>query len=490
MMMDQWAELSKSQNDDDADLELAKKLQEEEYQAAFNQEPEQEQGAAAAPQAVEDGGGDSGHIPIQPEASVKRDPDEELKVEEILTHSDDETNDEFLAEPSKNGAQDPSIKAEPEDKKKDSIKKASSTTGASGQAKSSSRDRDGKADKVHRGAVSSSNSHSSLDILAKNDPLKKSHSKTEKEDKSIDKHRSAGIRKGNKAPPTDKEEKKLSESGKEKKDSFSSNYGQDSTKEDKRKHGRGKSPSKPMFDKRHFRRGQGFDKVEMMKDKQRHSTAREDGRDFLHLKKRKAQDRRKREKEQRVREEQEYLLQERQRLEREKQKLERARLERESLERERIRIKRKRTEEAERMTLELKKLQEQQEQYRFDQQKRNNLKRGREEEHGWRDKGHSNGNKKMRSESEVRVNPGSSYNQQQNRFSSFISGTRPRYPESLVVQANTNDRRNRFDGEPEAEESVPAPHRDTSGFNREPRNFETTRRTEPPSSGHRSKRKR
>ncbi|XP_028331133.1 SAFB-like transcription modulator [Gouania willdenowi] len=532
----------------------------------------------------------------EPEASVEMGPDDELKDEEILTHKDGETDDESVAEPSKKEARDPSKKAETGDKEKDSMKKGPSTTGASGQAKSSSRDRDGKAAKDDKGAVSSSNSSSSLNIWvsglssntkaadvknlfgkygkvssakvvtiarspgskcyglvtmssstevarcishldctelhgqqiyverAKNDPLKKTDSKTEAEDKSIDKHSSTGIKIGNKAPPT---YKKLSEKGKEKQDSISSNFGQDSTKEDDRKHGRGMNPGmmtgfdhakgNPMFGKRPYRRGRGFDRapfppqkrakwfpppqeMEMMREKQRHFMGREDGRDFLPFEKMKEQRMRERlarmerarravelrrrreiaEQERREREEREHLLRERQRVEMERQKLERERLERERLERERIRIEQERRKEAERMTRELEELRRQEEQFRFEQQKRNNLKRGREVEHGRRDEGYWNGNKKMQSESEVRVNPGSNYNRQQNRFSNFSPRERPRYPESPVEQANTFDRRNRFDGEPEAKKSRPAPHRDASGFNRYPKNFETTRRTEPP----------
>lgn len=41
-------------------------------------------------------------------------------------------------------------------------------------------------------------------------------------------------------------------------------------------------------------------------------------------------------------------------------------------------------------------------------------------------------------------------------------------------------RRNRFDGEPEVKKSRPAPHREGTGFERYPKNFETVRRAEPP----------
>ena len=41
-------------------------------------------------------------------------------------------------------------------------------------------------------------------------------------------------------------------------------------------------------------------------------------------------------------------------------------------------------------------------------------------------------------------------------------------------------RRNRFNSEPEAKKSRPAARRDSSGFERYPKNFETVRRAEPP----------
>lgn len=41
-------------------------------------------------------------------------------------------------------------------------------------------------------------------------------------------------------------------------------------------------------------------------------------------------------------------------------------------------------------------------------------------------------------------------------------------------------RRSRFDGEPEVKKSRPAPHRDGSGFERYPKNYEAVRRAEPP----------
>ena len=56
------------------------------------------------------------------------------------------------------------------------------------------------------------------------------------------------------------------------------------------------------------------------------------------------------------------------------------------------------------------------------------------------------------------------------------------YPELniLYLTPPTHWRRNRFDSEPEAKKSRPAPQRDTSGFDRYPKSFDTVRRPEPP----------
>uniref|UniRef100_A0A8C5I524 SAFB-like transcription modulator n=1 Tax=Gouania willdenowi TaxID=441366 RepID=A0A8C5I524_GOUWI len=513
----------------------------------------------------------------EPEASVEMGPDDELKDEEILTHKDGETDDESVAEPSKKEARDPSKKAETGDKEKDSMKKGPSTTGASGQAKSSSRDRDGKAAKDDKGiySVSSSNSSSSLNIwvsgLSSNTKaadVKNLFGKYGKVSsaKVVTIARSPGSKCYGLVTMSSSTEvarcishldctelhgqqiyvERVSRAKLSIHTQILLPYLSSGGMNPGMMTGFDHAKGNPMFGKRPYRRGRGFDRVrcvfyifyysfcfamlfkrylsryssfqapfppqkrakwfpppqemEMMREKQRHFMGREDGRDFLPFEKMKEQRMRERlarmerarravelrrrreiaEQERREREEREHLLRERQRVEMERQKLERERLERERLERERIRIEQERRKEAERMTRELEELRRQEEQFRFEQQKRNNLKRGREVEHGRRDEGYWNGNKKMQSESEVRVNPGSNYNRQQNRFSNFSPRERPRYPESPVEQANTFDRRNRFDGEPEAKKSRPAPHRDASGFNRYPKNFETTRRTEPP----------
>lgn len=57
-----------------------------------------------------------------------------------------------------------------------------------------------------------------------------------------------------------------------------------------------------------------------------------------------------------------------------------------------------------------------------------------------RDDSYWNGNKKIQSDSDVRLNQGSNYNRQQNRFSNFNPRERGRFPEAAVEQPNTYDR--------------------------------------------------
>nr|XP_020461314.1 SAFB-like transcription modulator [Monopterus albus] len=561
----------------------------------------------------------------EPEASAETGPDDDMKTEETEGHKDGKKDDGSRSESMKKDGRDSLKKAETGDKEKDSGKKGPSTTGASGQAKSSSRDRDGKTAKDEKGGGSSSSSSSYRNLWvsglssntkaadlknlfgkygkvlsakvvtnarspgskcyglvtmssstevtrcvshldctdlhgqqiyverAKTDPFKKEPSKKEAEDKassskSSDKRSITGTKQTNKAQPSykkeDKKLDKLSEKDKDsskkqeaksgKSESASSNSGQDSLKKDDRKHGRTKSPGKMVvvdsnFGKiRPFRRGRVLDKpffnvnvqrrpkwlippeeIEMMREKQRNFANKGEEKDILPFEKMKEQrlrermarvervrravelrrrreiaeqERRERERIRllREREERENLLRERQRLEMERQKLERERLERERLERERIRIEQERRKEAERMAREREELRRQQEQLRYEQEKRNNLKRGREVEHGRRDDSYWNSSKKMQSESDVRLNQSSNYNRQQNRFSNFSPRERGRFPEATAEQPNTYDRRNRFEGEPEVKKSRPIPHRESSGFERYPKNFEAVRRAEPP----------
>ncbi|XP_068171209.1 SAFB-like transcription modulator [Antennarius striatus] len=359
--------------------------------------------------------------------------------------------------------------------------------------------------------------------------------------KSSDKRFSTGLKMITKTPPAykkeDKKMEKLSEEKQEPKrsESVSSNSGPESSKKDDRKHGRPKSPGKMMmvnhfrgdfrFGKtRPFRRGRFFDRpfinmnfqrrpkwlippeeLEMMKKQRPFVNKGEDILPFEKMKEQRMRERmarvervrraielrrrrevaeqERRERERvcllREREERENLLRERQRLEMERQKLERERLERERLERERVRIEQERRKEAERMAREREELRRQQEQLRYEQEKRNNLKRGRDVDQGRRDNPYWNGNKKIQSE-DVRLNQGSNYNRNQNRFQNFSPRERGRFPNSGADQPNTYERRHRFDGEPEVKKSRPGPHRESSGFERYPKNFETVRRTEPP----------
>uniref|UniRef100_A0A3Q4H9H0 SAFB-like, transcription modulator n=1 Tax=Neolamprologus brichardi TaxID=32507 RepID=A0A3Q4H9H0_NEOBR len=517
----------------------------------------------------------------EPEASAETSPDDDMKAKESEGHKDGKKDDGSRGEPMKKDGRDATKKAETGDKEKDSGKKGPCTTGASGQAKSSSRDRDGKAAKDEKGAVSGNNTASSsrniwvsglssntkaadlknlfgkygkvlsakvvtnarspgskcyglvtmssstevarcishLDCTelhgqqiyverAKNDPFKKEPSKKEAEEKANEKRNSTGIKATNKPQASykkeDKKVDKLSEKDKDvskkqdarsgKSSSVSSGSGHEGAKKDDRKHGRSKMMvldhnKECHFGKmRPFRRGKYFDKVRIISLKflMRERMARmERVRRAVELRKRREiaeHERRERERIRllREREERENLLRERQRLEMERQKLERERLERERLERERIRIEQERRKEAERMAREREELRRQQEQLRFEQEKRNNLKRGREVEHGRRDDSYWNGNKKIQPESDARLNQGSNYNRQQNRFTNFTPRERGRFPETASQPPNTYDRRNRFDGEPEVKKSRPAPHREGSGFDRYHKNFETVRRAEPP----------
>ncbi|XP_054858463.1 SAFB-like transcription modulator isoform X2 [Eublepharis macularius] len=124
----------------------------------------------------------------------------------------------------------------------------------------------------------------------------------------------------------------------------------------------------------------------------------------------------------REREERERLQRERERLEIERQKLERERMERERLERERIRIEQERRKEAERIAREREELRRQQQQLRYEQEKRNSLKRPRDVDH----------------------------------------------------------RRERFVNQGDGKKARPTARREEPGFERYPKNFNESRRNEPP----------
>ncbi|XP_062326901.1 SAFB-like transcription modulator isoform X2 [Osmerus eperlanus] len=571
----------------------------------------------------------------EPEASAEMNQEEDMKGEVTDGHKDGKKDDGPRIDPSKKDSREALKKPEMGDKEKDSGKKGPSSTGASGQAKSSSKDRDGKATKDDKGTGSSSTSSSTRNIWVsglssntkaadlknlfgkygkvfsakvvtnarspgakcyglvtmsssaevgrcishldrtelhgqqisvervKSDPFKKEPSKKEAEEKngssksSSDKRSAAGTKTTSKTQPSGKKEEKKSDkpSDKDCKDSSkkqesksikseaaTSCSGQDSSKKDEKKHSRTKSPAKmvvldhakgdPNFNRMRqpFRRGGGryFDKpgfpspmrrprwlippeeMEMMKDKGRDFPNKGGSKDIIlpfekmkeqrmrerlvrlerirramELRRRREMAERERRERERIRlmrerEERENLLRERQRLEMERQKLERERMERERLERERIRIEQERRKEAERMAREREELRRQQEQLRYEQEKRNSLKRGRDVDHSRREDPYWNGNKKIQPDAVGRLNQGSDYSRQQNRFSDFTPRERGRFPDASPMPPNTFDRRNRFDAEPDSKKSRPAAHRESSGFERFPKNFDAVRRAEPP----------
>uniref|UniRef100_A0A3P9HES0 SAFB-like, transcription modulator n=1 Tax=Oryzias latipes TaxID=8090 RepID=A0A3P9HES0_ORYLA len=90
----------------------------------------------------------------EPEASADTDPDDDMKDKELEGPEDGKDEDESGDKTTK--------KAETGDKDKDSGNKGPSTSGASGQEKSSSRDRDGKAAKDEKAAGSNSSSSQNL----------------------------------------------------------------------------------------------------------------------------------------------------------------------------------------------------------------------------------------------------------------------------------------------------------------------------------------
>ncbi|XP_054626496.1 SAFB-like transcription modulator [Dunckerocampus dactyliophorus] len=374
---------------------------------------------------------------------------------------------------------------------------------------------------------------------AKNYPFKKDSSKTDMDEKagskSSEKRSSAAMKLSKLQPPHKKEDKKSVEKDKDsskaakggKSDSGSTNSAPGPSKRDDRSRGRAKSPGdmeddeqtkgKSNFVKmRPFRKTRYFDKpfvnmnvqrrpkwlippeeLEMIKGKQRPFPKVEGFLPFKKIMEQKTRDRmeryrratemrRHREIAEQVRrerecEERENLFRERQRLEMERQKLERERFEREKLERERIRIEHERRKEAEQMVRE-QELRRQQEHLRFEQEKRN-LKRGRDIEQSRRDNTFWNSNKKIQSSvSDGRPNQGPNFNRQHNRFSNYNPREKGRFPQAAVEQPNAYDRRNQFEGEPDAKKSRPSPQTAGAGFERYPKNFEVVRRADPSSS--------
>ncbi|MGH0135472.1 UNVERIFIED_CONTAM: hypothetical protein FKN15_006444 [Acipenser sinensis] len=452
----------------------------------------------------------------EPSASAQTSEEQGKDVDAKEKHKDGKKDDGLKAEPPKKETREGSKKAELGDKEKDSVKKGPSSTGASSQAKSSTKDnKDGKATtKDEKGGTSSSAGGSSgstsgssrnLWVLSakvvtnarspgakcygivtmsssaevarcishihrtelhgqqisvekvKSDPFKKESAKKESEDKtsssktSGEKRTTTNVKSQTKTQVSSKKEEKKSEkSDKESKEVTKKQEAKDEKTE--AKSGSGQASSKKN-------------------DKKRGSIRREIA----------ERERRERERIQmlREREERERLQRERERLEIERQKLERERMERERLERERIRIEQERRKEAERIAREREELRRQQEQLRYEQEKRNTLKRARDVDHR-RDDPYWNGNKKIETDTDVRLNHGSEYNRQQNRFNDFSHRERGRYTESSSVQPSAFERRDHFESEQDGKKSRPAARRESSGFdNRYTKNYDA-RRTEQP----------
>uniref|UniRef100_A0A8C1KHC3 SAFB-like, transcription modulator n=1 Tax=Cyprinus carpio TaxID=7962 RepID=A0A8C1KHC3_CYPCA len=456
------------------------------------------------------------------------------ETEAIDGHKDGKRDDGLMSDAGKKDSKEALKKGETGDKEKDSGKKGPSSTGATGQAKSSSKDRDGKTTKDEKGSGSSSTSStrnlwvSGLSSNTKAADLKNLFGKYGKvfSAKVVTNARSPGAKCYGLVTMSSSAEVARCISHLDRTELHGQQISVDRVRfKNLRLYSNvfnvfpsaGKSPGNMMvinqakgqqhFNKSRppFRRGGRFEKMEkgrpmlnkggnkdilpfekMKEQRMRERMVRmEHIRRAMELRRRREvaeQERRERERIRimREREERENLMRERQRLEVERQKLERERMERERLERERIRIEQERRKEAERLAREREELRRQQEQLRYEQEKRNNLKRGRDVDQR-REDPYWNSGKKMQTEPEGRISQGGDYNnRQQNRFNDFNPRDRNRYQQTSAVQSNNFDRRNRFDGEPEAKKNRPAPRREGSGFERYPKNFETVRRAEPP----------
>ncbi|XP_078541297.1 SAFB-like transcription modulator isoform X3 [Lissotriton helveticus] len=187
-----------------------------------------------------------------------------------------------------------------------------------------------------------------------------------------------------------------------------------------------------------------------------------------------------RERRERIMREQEihaHLQRERERLEIERQKLERERMERERLERERIRIEQERRKEAERIARERAELRRQQEQLRFEQAKRNSLKRPRDVDHRREDPFWSE-NKKVALDADSRFSRNSDFSSQQNRFSDFDHrGERVRYPDAPSV-TTAFERHERFVAQNEPKKTLSSVRREEAGFERYTKAFTDSRRND------------
>ncbi|XP_016318969.1 SAFB-like transcription modulator isoform X2 [Sinocyclocheilus anshuiensis] len=94
----------------------------------------------------------------EPEATAEMGQEIDSLTEAIDGHKDGKRDDGLMSDAAKKDSREASKKGETGDKEKDSGKKGPSSTGATGQAKSSSKDRDGKTTKDEKGSGSSSTS--------------------------------------------------------------------------------------------------------------------------------------------------------------------------------------------------------------------------------------------------------------------------------------------------------------------------------------------
>ncbi|KAG5848950.1 hypothetical protein ANANG_G00104900 [Anguilla anguilla] len=100
----------------------------------------------------------------EPEPSAEMSLEEDMKLEAKEGHKDGKKDDGLKTDATKKEGREASKKAEMGDKEKDSGKKGPSSTGATGQAKSSSKDKDGKATKDEKGTSGGSTGSSSRNL--------------------------------------------------------------------------------------------------------------------------------------------------------------------------------------------------------------------------------------------------------------------------------------------------------------------------------------
>ncbi|XP_036440287.1 SAFB-like transcription modulator isoform X1 [Colossoma macropomum] len=100
----------------------------------------------------------------EPEASAETRQEADSMAEAKDSHKDGKRDDGPKSDATKKDGREASKKAETGDKEKDSGKKGPSSAGAAGQAKSSSKDRDGKTTKDEKGGLSSSSTSSTRNL--------------------------------------------------------------------------------------------------------------------------------------------------------------------------------------------------------------------------------------------------------------------------------------------------------------------------------------